>query len=186
MTRAAGSVMAAGAALLLLAACQGSERPSPTVPTAAATGPTRTYDEEELAVYRRAVRRVEDFEVENQRILAAGKATEEARRFYQHRLRTWRSSYALLQSYERRGIRIARRPVVISTTATSIKSFQDNAAEVVLARCTDQSDLGMTRNGVPLPAAHDEPVIQEVTVYRSENRTWTIGPFTTTDRPCGP
>jgi len=74
---------------------------------------------------------------------------------------------------------ITRRPVVLSTTAESIKSFQDNAAEVVLVRCTDQSDLGMTQDGLPVPVLHDEPVVQRVVVRRSENHTWRIGQITT-------
>ena len=66
---------------------------------------------------------------------------------------------------------ITRRPVVLSTTAESIKSFQDNAAEVVLVRCTDQSDLGMTQDGLPVPVLHDEPVVQRVVIRRSERTT---------------
>ncbi len=177
-------IVAVLTAVALLTGCGGSESPSPAVPTSAAPEEQRTYDEEERAVYREAVRRVDEFEARNQPILAAGQATRQAREFYRDTLLRWRSSYEQLQSYEREGIRVARRPGVISTRATSIKSFQDDAAEVVLRRCTDQSDLGMSRAGVPLPAVHAEPVIQEVVVYRAENRTWLIGPFTTTDKPC--
>ena len=72
----------------------------------------------------------------------------------------------------------------LSTTAECIKSFQDNAAEVVLVRCTDQSDLGMTKDGLPVSAVRDEPVVQRV-VRRSENHTWRIGQITTTDKSCG-
>ena len=173
-------------AVTAIAGCQGSEPAGSSVSTPTASERHTPYDEEELAVYREAVRRVDNFEARNQPILAAGKATKEAKAFYQHTLLKWRSSFEQLQSYEEQGIKIARRPVVLSTTATSIKSFQDNAAEVVLRRCTDQSHLQMTRAGVPLPAVHEEPVIQEVVVYRSENRTWRIGPFKTTDTPCAP
>lgn len=167
-----------------VAGCQASEQPDPTVPTAPASEQNGTYNKDELAVYREAVRRVEGFEARNQPILAAGKATRQARKFYRDTLFMWQLSWEQLQRYELEGIRIARRPAVISTEATSIKSFQDNAAEVILSRCTDQSDLGMTRAGVPLPAVHDGPVIQVVVVNRYENRTWRLGPFETTDRPC--
>jgi len=172
------------AAASMLAGCQAAEPAGSSVRTPAASEPSPTYDEEELAVFREAVRRVDRFEARNQPILAAGKATQQAKAFYRDTLLKWRSSYEQLRSYEQEGIKIAHRPEVISTAPTSIKSFQDNAAEVVLRRCTDLSDLQMTRAGVLLPAVHEEPVIQEVVVYRSENRTWSIGPFKTTDTPC--
>jgi hypothetical protein len=135
-------------------------------------------------LFREAVRRVEAFEAANQPILAAGTATPQAKDFYQRRLRMWEPSYQLLQRYEREGIKVAHRPVVLGTEPGSIKSFQDDAAEIVLRRCTDQSGLGMTRNGSAVPAEHEEPVIQEVVVVRYENRTWRIGSFTTTDERC--
>ena len=175
-------LVAVGTTAVLLAGC-GTAEPNAT-PASAPSSPSPTYDAEELAVYREAVRRVEDFEARNQPILAAGRATRQAKELYRETLRDWESSYAQLVANERDGIRIARAPVVLGTEATSIQSFQDDAATVVLARCTDQSHLGTTLAGEPLPAVHAEPVIQEVVVRRYENRTWRIGEFTTTDRPC--
>ena len=67
---------------------------------------------------------------------------------------------------------------------TSIQAFQDSAAHVVLERCTDQSDLGVTKDGEPVPPEHEEPVVQEAEVRRYENLTWRIVSLTTTDRPC--
>jgi len=179
-------LVAAGAAALSLTGCQSADPPSSTVATRAAA-PQRvgTYDKEEVAVYHEAVRRLDDFEARNQRFLAEGIATRRALRFYRQRMEDWRPSFARLQDFERQGITIARRPVVLSTTAESIKSFQDNAAEVVLIRCTDQSDLGMTKDGLPVPAVHDEPVVERVVVQRSENHIWRIGQITTTDERCG-
>ncbi len=173
------SIAVAITAATLLAACQGSGRPDPTV-----NPPPRPYTAEEIELYREAVQRVEDFEVRNQPILAAGKATDEARQLYRDTLRAWQWSFAQLQAQESQGIRIARAPVVLSTRATSIKSFQDNAAEIVLSRCTDQSNLGTTRNGEPVRPVHEQPVVQTVLVHRWENRTWRIGPIATTKDPC--
>lgn len=170
---------------LLLAACQSSEEPSPSGSPPTGAGSTAAYDREERALIRQAARRVEDFETRNQSFLAAGKATERAKHFYRETVKDWRSHYARLRSHEKEGIQVARRPGMLGTEVASVKSFQDNAAEIVLRRCTDQSDLGMTRDGVPLPAAHEAPVIQEVVVLRYENRTWRIGRLTTTDTPCG-
>jgi hypothetical protein len=69
--------------------------------------------------------------------------------------------------------------VVHHTTLTSIKSFQDDAAEIVLSRCVDGSavDEGAV---TPSPPA----VVQTVVVERFENRTWRIGPVTTTSERC--
>lgn len=175
---------AAAAVTTVLVACQGSGQTSPVLPTSPATQSRTTYDEEELALFRQAVRRVAEFEARNQPILAAGKLTRHAKQLYRSTLREWQASYAQLQSHERDGIRVARAPVVLSTEATSIKSFQDDAAEVTLVRCTEQSELGVSQAGVLLPAVHEEPVLQKVVVHRYENRTWRIGEFTTTSRPC--
>ena len=175
-------------AVTLLPGCQGSAPPDPSAPTTetatAAPGADGPDNDEERAISREAVRRLDDFEAENQLLLAAGKATRQAKEFYQDTLREWEPSYERLQSNEREGIVVARRPVVLSTDVVSIESFQDNAAEVVLRRCTDQSDLGVTRAGVPVPAVHEAPVIQEVAVYRYENLTWRIGTISNTDTPC--
>lgn len=185
-TRGPLVTIAAIAATSALAGCHGSGGTDSGIATPgspeSSAGPRYTADER--ALYRRAVRLVEHFDERNQSILAAGRATREAKEFYQRRLRDWRPTYALLRRYERDGIRIARSPVVLSTEAASVKDFQDDAAEVVLERCTDQSDLGMTQNGSPLPATYDEPVVQQVVVIRYENRTWRIASVTTTGKPC--
>jgi hypothetical protein len=177
----AGRLVAA--ALVVSALMTGCRGPDPQTTSTASEAPS-PYDAEERALYREALRRLERFESRNARILAAGRATSEAKRFYRDHLREWQQSFSQLKGYERAGIRIADRPVVLGTRAASIESFQDNAAEVVLERCTDQSELGMTRDGVPVPPVHDEPVIQQVVVHRYENRTWLIGAMDTTGRPC--
>ena len=170
--------------MLLLAGCEGSAGEGSSVPSPAVTQPTRPYTDDERALYREAVRRVESFDAANQRILAAGRATRNAKLLYENRLWRWRKTFAQLQRYEQEGIRVARAPVVLSTRAVSIKDFPDSAGEVILRRCRDQSDLGMTRRGVPVPAEYDEPVIQEVVVSRSENGTWRIDSSTETGEPC--
>jgi hypothetical protein len=178
------AVVAVAAILLLLAGCSPSE-PQDAVETRRLPPPgAGPWDQRELAVYREALRQLRAYEARHQRFLAAGKATRAAKVFYQDRLVDWESTYAQLQQNEREGIRIARGPVVISSEPVSIKAFQDNAADVVVHRCTDQSDLGMTQGGEPLPAVHEQPVVQEVDVRRSENLTWRIGTINTTDRPC--
>ena len=69
--------------------------------------------------------------------------------------------------------------VVHRTTLTSIKSFQDDAAEIVLSRCVDDP-AAEEAAGTPSPRS----VVQTVVVERHENRTWRIGPVTTTGEPC--
>ncbi len=185
-------VAAATVAVLGLAGCQGSTGAGSSVASPSVTPsvtpslsqPTRPYTADERELYREAVRRAESFDAVNQPILAVGRATREAKRLYQRRLYRWHRAFAQLRRYEREGIRVARPPVVLSTEPASVKDFQDNAAEIVLRRCTDQSDLGMTQRGTPVPAEYDEPVIQEVVVSRSENGTWRIDASTTTGEPC--
>jgi hypothetical protein len=176
---------AAAVAVLMLAACQGSSGPSPSsVASPTLTRATTPFTADERALYREAVRRVESFDAANQPILAAGRATREAKELYQRRLWKWRAAFAELRRSEREGIRVARAPVVLSTEAASVKDFPDSAAEIILRRCTDRSDLGVTQHGTPVPAEHDEPVIQEVVVSRSENGTWRIDSSTVTDEAC--
>jgi hypothetical protein len=135
-------------------------------------------------VYREAVGRLEQYVARNQRFLAAGRATPAARSFYRNHLRDWETGYAELQEYERQHVRIARAPVVLRTEPTLILAFQDGAAHIVLERCTDQSDLGVTRKGEPVPAEHERPVVQEAELRRYENLTWRIVSLASTDRLC--
>jgi hypothetical protein len=178
-------LLATVAAVVLLAGCAGAEEPDEVTSTTPVpsehSGP---YTRDQRALYREAVRRVEAFEAANQPLLAAGRATRKAKRFYENHLRDWESAYAQLQEYEAEGVRVERGPIVLSTEPVTVQDFQDNAAEIVIRRCTDQSDLGMTRQGSPVPPRYDEPVVQEVTVVRSENRTWRIASFETTGEMC--
>ena len=87
----------------------------------------------------------------------------------------YREAVRRVEAHERRrfvreGVPDARRPVVLSTEAGSIQSFQDDAAHILLRRCIDAAEHG--------------PVVQEVFVVRYENRTWRIRSFATTDEPC--
>lgn len=174
----------------LIAGCNGSDGPpKPTSspsgsPTSAAPEWESKYNDEELAVYREAVQRVEAFDAKAQPIYAAGKATKAAKELLQDNLLSWQAEFRLLERYERQSIKIARRPVVLSTEAKSIKLLKDDEASVELNRCTDQSDLGGTMNGEPLANANDEPVIQEVDVYRYSDGRWRIGVFKTLDKTC--
>ena len=125
--------MGAGAAVVgvaLLPACR-AESQAPDPAGASTPAATRSYTQEERALYREAVRR-----------LARSEAGS------------------------------PRAPVVLRTRAVSVKSFQDDAAEIVLERCVE------VRSGAA------GPVLQQVTVHRRENRTWRIGDVTTTDEPC--
>jgi hypothetical protein len=142
------------------------------------------YSEEELAVYREAVHRVEAFDTKVRPIWAAGEATRAARELLQDNLLTWRTSWAQLQTADERRIRIARGPRVLWTKPTAIKFLGDGAVEVAVVRCTDQSDLGATMNGEPLSEASAEPVIQRIDVYRYRDGRWRIGVFTTLDKKC--
>jgi len=172
------------AAVVLLAGCAGDEKPDEGGTTPVPSERSSPYTRDQRALYREAVRRVEAFEAANQPLLAAGRATPQAKRFYMDHLRDWESAYAQLQEYEAEGVRVERAPIVLGTEPVSVQDFQDNAAEIVIRRCTDQSDLGMTRQGAPVSPQYDEPVVQEVVVERSENRTWHIASFETTGEPC--
>src|SRR5919107_5549321 len=106
--------VAALAATSALTGCHGSGGTDSGVATPESPESSPDYTADERALYRRAVRLVEHFDARNQSILAAGRATREAKEFYQRHLRDWRPTYALLRRYERDGITIARSPVVLS------------------------------------------------------------------------
>lgn len=174
----------------LAAGCNGSDGPpkptnSPSgSPTSAAPEWESKYNDKELAVYREAVQRVEAYEAKTQPIWAEGKASKAAKELFQDNLLAWQPTFAQLQSFEKQGIKVARRPEPLSTEAKSIKLLKGNEASVELTRCTDQTDLGGTMNGEPLANANDEPVIQEVDVYRYSDGRWRIGVFKTLEKTC--
>ena len=176
---------------VLLVGC-GNSSDTPQNPSAPPKSTTTTpppaweskYTAKELAVYREAVKRVEAYEAKSQPIYAAGKATKAAKELFQDNLLSWQSEWAQLQSYEKKRIKIARGPVALSTEAKSIKLLKGDAASVELTRCTDQTDLGGTMNSEPLANAYDEPVIQEVDVYRYSDGRWRIGVFKTLETTC--
>lgn len=175
-----------------LAGCGGpddqppSNPPNPTpVPTTSATPAWEsTYGKWELARYREAVLWVESFEAKSRPIWAQGRATASAKELFQDTLLAWQPIWSQLKTYDKQGIRIARGPTVLTTVADSIKILEDGGAEVLLSRCTDQTDLGGSQNGQPVPEAYDRPVIQKVDVYRLANGHWRIGVFKTTDTTC--
>jgi hypothetical protein len=142
------------------------------------------YSEEELAAYREAVQRVDAFDAKTQPIWAAGEATRVAKELLQDNLLTWRKSWAELEMFDKRGIRITRGLTVLWSRPKSITLVGDGTAEIRIVRCTDQSDLGATINGEPLPAAYTEPVIQTVDVYRYPDGRWRIGAYGNLDKRC--
>ena len=183
-------VMTAVCSLLLVGCGNSSDAPprSSAPPKSTTTTPPPAWESNytagELAIYREAVQRVEAYEAKSQPIYAAGKATKAAKEIFQDNLLSWQSEWAQQQSYDKKRIKIARGPVALSTEAKSIKLLKDDAASVELTRCTDQTDLGGTMNSEPLANAYDEPVIQEVDVYRYSDGRWRIGVFKTLETTC--
>lgn len=190
VTLARRFVMAAVCSLALVGCGNSSDTPQhpSTPPKSTTTTPPPAweskYTAEQLAIYREAVQRVEAFEAKSRPIYASGKATKPAKELFQDNLLSWQTEWAQLQSYEKKGIKIARGPAVLSTEAKSIQPLKDNAASVELKRCTDQTDLGGSMNGEPLANAYDKPVIQEVDVYRYSDGRWRIGVFKTLETTC--
>jgi hypothetical protein len=88
--------------------------------------------------------------------------------------------------FDKKGIKITRGLTVLWTKPKSVTLVRDGAAEVRIVRCTDQSDLGATINGEPLPAAYRKPVIQTVDVYRYPDGHWRIGAYGNLDKRCEP
>lgn len=159
-------------------------KPTPVPTTSTAPAWESTYGKQELTRYREAVLWVESFEAKSRPIWARGRATASAKELFQDSLLAWQPIWSQLKTYEKQGIKIERGPIVLTTVADSIKLLDDGAAEVLLSRCTDQTDLGGSQNSRPLPEAYDRPVIQKVDVYRLANGRWRIGVFKTTDSTC--
>lgn len=179
-----GTTVVVTAFVISLAGCDGSPPQEPAAVSQLPPPGAGPWDSRERALYREAVDRLDEYVKRNQRFLAAGRATPAAKSFYRDHLRDGETAYAQLEEYERQQVRTARAPVVLRTVPTSIQAFQDGAAHIVVERCTDQSDLGMTKEGEPLPPDHEQPVVQEAEIRRYENLTWRIVSLTTTDRPC--
>jgi len=181
----------AGLVAVLVSGCSDGDKPSPSNPLPSATARPRQSDSweasfsaKELTVYRDAVEHANAYEKQAQAYFAEGKATEEAKEFFQDNLMTWQVRWADLESYERQGIKIARSPKVLTSKAKTIKLLPNGAADVAITRCVDATDLGGTIKGTPLPESTDDPVVQNVDVHKFPDGKWRIGAFETTEKPC--
>lgn len=183
----------AAAALLLavLSSCSKpttAQDPSPNTPLTSSTPSTEAWESDftskQLSVYREAVQRVSAYESQAQAFFAAGKATSEAKSFFQDNLMTWQTRWSDLEAYAKQGIKIPRAPKVLSSKATKISLLADGAADVYIERCVDARNLGGTINGEPLPEAATEPVIQNVDIHKFPDGTWRVGAMETTEEPC--
>ena len=143
------------AGTLVLAGCAGAPRPAEPLRSPYRTGP---WSAEERALAREAERRMAAYDAQRQG--------------------------ALLASYAERGLVLTGRPSVLATEVLSVRSFQDDAAEIVLRRCVDRAQVHVSWRGLRAPTLPTAPEAEVAVVERHENRTWRIGPVRSTGEPC--
>ena len=144
------------------------------------TSPTTPRDER--AAYEAAVAAYEDFSDRNAELVRKGKATPEAREFYQEATAGWQSYWARLQQFDSRDIRVVGRADVLRVRPASIE-LDDGGGQVDLRVCSTSEGVRVLQSGSPMPQPSPKPTITKVSMVQlPDESSWRI----LSDRAGGP
>ena len=182
MTQVAGL-----ACLMSLAACSADDEPqSPqSAPaTSAATSQTPTeavpaylqdLSVEERTAYDEAVEDYEEFSRELAAINEAGRATPEAKQFFETRTAAWQSYWARLTTNEERGIQIVGMGTTLRTRPAGIRLDRAGGGEVGLRVCGVSEGVEVLQEGEPLPQPKPTPTIVRVELVKHPDEShWRV------------
>lgn len=139
-----------------------SSSPSPTVPSYLAKfTPTqrRAYDQALVA-------RIE-FDREQAKILASGKATGDAKRFYRRSSGDWLSYWNRLRQREADGIRVLGRGETLSIKPSAIR-LGDQSGTIDIRVCGVARGVKVLQSGEPIPQPRATPRIVNVRLIKLE------------------
>ncbi len=178
MRRIVMAQVAGLACLMSLAACSDDDEPQPpqSAPaTSAATSQTPTeavpaylqgLSPEERTAYDEAVEDYETFSRELAAINEAGRATPEAKQFFEERTAAWQSYWARLTTNEERGIQIVGMGKTLRTRPGAIRLDTDGGGEVGLRVCGVSEGVEVLQEGEPVPQPEPVPTIVRVEMVK--------------------
>ena len=122
---------------------------------------------EERKAYAEAVRAHDKFAVEQGKILAVGKATPKAKRYYRSRSGDWLTYWNRLRQRDADGIRIVGRGETLRIRPAGIK-LGDDSGTVDLRVCGVAKGVKVFQNGTPIPQPQAKPKIVNVRLVQLE------------------
>ena len=152
---------------------------SSTAPTAPTSSPTPSapaylskYGDKERKAYAHAVSAYELFAEEQAKILAVGKATPKAKRYYEKYSGDWLTYWNVLRQREADGIRIEGRGETLRVRPARIKLGDDGSGSVDLRVCGVASGVKVFQRGTPIPQPNPTPKIVKVSLFQLTGESW--------------
>lgn len=130
------------------------------------------YNPDERKAYTEAVSAYEKFADEQAKILAVGKATPKAKRYYEKYSGDWLRFWNVLRQREADGIRIRGRGETLRVRPARIKLGNDDSGTVELRVCGVSTGVKVFQDGTPVPQPSRTPKIVKVTLFRLTGETW--------------
>lgn len=185
MPRARWISFAATVLVLACASCSQTDEPPTAVPSPSSTAnstpePSESatpsyltkYTPDERRAYADAVGAYEKFAEKQAKILAVGKATPEARRYYEKYSGDWLRFWNVLRQREADGIRIKGRGETLRVRPIRIKLGADGSGSVDLRVCGVSTGVEVFQDGTPISQPPPTPKIVKVSLFRLTGETW--------------
>ncbi len=146
---------------------------APSTPSTSTVPPyLAKYSSEERKAYAEAVAAYDHFADEQAKILAVGKATPQAKRYYKKYSGDWLTYWNVLRKREADGIQIEGRGQTIRVRPTRIKLGDDGSGSVELRVCGISKGVKVFQNGKPIRQPKPTPKIVNVSLFRLADETW--------------
>lgn len=166
--------------VLTCAGCSGDRSPSagsttsPTASTSSSSNPTpvpaylESFSKTERRAYAAAVHDYKRFSDRHAQIMAAGKATPQAKRFYRRYTADWQTYWATLRQREANGVRVLGKGETLRTRPSRIRVHGDGTGSVGLNVCGVSSGVKVLQKGTPVPQPKPTPRIVRVGMVQLE------------------
>lgn len=126
------------------------------------------------------------YDSRSEAIWREGKATAEAKKFFQDNIATWTVMWEQLQQFEAAGITDEIEPGFYgSTTPSAVAIGADGSVSLDLTRCVDPSKFQTYMNGEVQPQPNVESYTQYVELTRYPDGRWLVDLINAdVDAPC--
>ena len=189
MTRTRTPVVLTTLLALACAGCTGGDKastePTPSAPSASpasSSGGSTTvpaylanFSARERRAYGEAVGDYRRFGAGQAAIMALGKATPTAWRFYHRYTADWQTYWATLRQRERQGIRIKGHGTVIRFRPGKVAVDRDGTGNITLKVCGIPTGVRVLQSGTPIPQPRPTPRIVGVEMVRLQGESrWRV------------